>query len=376
LPARRFQGSGHFLLSPGGRVVAGTIGNASLVLWDTRTGKEVRLRNPPSWSGVVVSPDGKVVACDSPDKDGTIILRDLQTGKELRRCPGYPRSLSAFAFSADGRFLAAAFHYEPRVIVIWDVATGKKVAECRGGGQDTTFMALAFSPDSKTLASGGWDSTVRLWEVLTGGERCQFRGHLSAVRALAFSPDGKRLASGGEDTLGMVWDLADPGAAAKGGESLWADLASADAATAYRASRALISLREEGVALLAKHLKPVALVPAGRLAELLAGLDSDQFAVRQKATQELEALVDAAESALRQLLEKGPSLEARRRAEGLLDKLVLPRSPGRLRQYRAVEALESLGTPAARRLLQRLAGGAAGAMATREARAALERLGR
>jgi RNA polymerase sigma factor (sigma-70 family) len=373
LSSRHFNsaGGGRFLWSPGGRVVAGTHGQRHLMLWDTVTGKVTHTASPPLWSGIAVSPDGKLVAADSPMKDGTIILRDAQSGKELRSCQGYPRSLSAFVFSPDGKYLAGAFHSSPRVVVVWDVATGQKVAECRAGDRDTTYMALAFSPDGKTLTSGGSGGRVRLWEVATAGERRSFRGHLSAVRVLGFSPDGRRLASGGEDTLGIVWDLADPGSPKRDGETLWADLASTDAAVAYRASRGLIGMGGKGVALIAQHLKPVAAVEAKRLAKLLTGLDSNQFAVRQRATQELEALADAAEPALRNLLEKGASLEVRRRVQGLLNKQVLPRSPGRLRQFRAVETLEFL---AARRLLERLAGGVPEAFLTREARASLNRL--
>jgi RNA polymerase sigma factor (sigma-70 family) len=375
LTLRDFKGSGSFLPSPGGRVIAAAEGKTTLLLWDRVTGKEERLTIPPSWSGRVVSPDGKFLAYDAADQSGTITLRDLKTGQDVHRCQGYPRSLSAFTFSPDGKYLAAAFHFEPRVVVIWETATGRKVAECRGGDEQTTFMALAFSPDGKTLAAGDDRSgTVRLWEVVTGGERHTFRGHVSCVRALAFSPDGRRLASGGEDTLGMVWDLGEPKTPKREGDSLWNDLASADAAVAYRASRALIGQGADGVGLLEKHLKPVVAVPAKQLTDLIADLNSEQFAVRQKATQTLEELADAAELALRKALESDSPLEVRRRVEGLLSKLVLTRSPGRMRLFRAVETLEFLGTPEARRLLERLAGGAPGALLTREARASLARL--
>jgi WD40 repeat protein len=372
---RDAEGGGRFPLSPRGRLAVGANGKGGIRLWDTLKDAEVRLHDSPWWGGVGVSPAGQLLGCAEPDRDGIVRVRDRGTGREVSRCQGYSRTFSAFVFSPDGIYLAAAFHTEPRIWVVWEAATGRKVAEGRGGDYGTTFMVLAFSPDCKTLATGGWDGVVRLWEVATGGERGAFRGHLSAVRALAFSPDGKRLASGGDDTLGLVWDLADPGEGKRDAGSLWADLASADAAAAYRASRGLASQGAKGVALIERHLKPVAAVSAERLAELIAGLDGAQFAVRQKATRELEELADLAEPALRAALEKGVSLEVRRRAQGLLNKLTLARSPDRLRQFRAVETLELLATPEARRLLQRLAGGAPAALRTRAARTALERLG-
>ena len=68
--------------------------------------------------------------------------------------------------------------------------------------------ALAFSPDSKMLASGGKDNLVRLWETATGKEIRQFQGHRDSIISLAFSPDGKLLAStGGSDGTVRLWQV-------------------------------------------------------------------------------------------------------------------------------------------------------------------------
>jgi hypothetical protein len=60
-------------------------------------------------------------------------------------------------------------------------------------------VAIAFSPDGRTLASGGGDGPIRLWEVASGREVRRLEGHTAWVRAVSFSPDGRTLASGGED---------------------------------------------------------------------------------------------------------------------------------------------------------------------------------
>lgn len=73
-------------------------------------------------------------------------------------------------------------------------------------------------------------------------------------------------------------------------------------------------------------------------------------------------------------LARKPSLEAGKRIEFLLEKLDLLKDPERLRALRAIEVLENIGTAEAQRTLQRLAGGAAEAQQTREAKASLERL--
>src|ERR1700693_4571598 len=74
-------------------------------------------------------------------------------------------------------------------------------------GHQTAVVFLAYSPDGKTLASGG-DDTIKLWDVATGKERATLRGHTKGGFSVAFSPDGKTLASGSGDRTIKLWDLA------------------------------------------------------------------------------------------------------------------------------------------------------------------------
>jgi WD40 repeat protein len=66
---------------------------------------------------------------------------------------------------------------------------------------------VAFAPDGRTLASGGQDGTVVVWDVATRRARAPLRGHTGAVRGLSFSPDGKVLATAGDDGTVRLWDL-------------------------------------------------------------------------------------------------------------------------------------------------------------------------
>jgi RNA polymerase sigma factor (sigma-70 family) len=359
-----------------GRALAvATDRDGSRVFSDADTGKELfRFRQRPrEWRSETVSFDGKFFARGSADQGGNVVVRDIAANKEVRRCQGYPCDVSALAFSGDGRYLAGAFSTEPPAIVLWDFHSGARLVECRGGAD--AFTALAFSPDGRTLASGGGDGMVRLWEVATGGERGSFRGHRGPVLCLAFAPDGDRLVSGGEDTAGLVWNLRARGPAPDL-PALWDDLASADAAKGFQAIGKLVSAPDRAVALLEKRLRPAPVASPERLARLVADLDSDSFEMREKAAKELEGLGEVAEAVLRRAREAGPSAEVRRRAEELLRKLPLTGSGERLRQFRAVEVLEGLATPEARRLLREWGRGAPEALLTRESRAALERLDR
>src|SRR5262249_8398812 len=123
-----------------------------------------------------------------------------------------------------------------------------------------------------------------------------------------------------------------------------------------------------------KELRPVAPVTDRQIDQWVADLDDRRFAVREKAMAALRKAGDQPASALRKILQEQPPLELRRR--GLPRRArghVVTPPVCRVRTLRALELLERLETPAARRLLQDLAGGAPRAWLTRQARAALGR---
>jgi WD40 repeat protein len=82
------------------------------------------------------------------------------------------------------------------------VLTGHKPGK-RGG-----VLSLAFTPDGRTLASGGEDKALRLWQVATGVELLSLGEQPAAVNGVAFSPDGRTLAAALHDGSVRIWEAA------------------------------------------------------------------------------------------------------------------------------------------------------------------------
>jgi WD40 repeat protein len=115
-------------------------------------------------------------------------------------------AVESVVFSPDGRYLAVGTIGGSSVQLI-DTSSWQVIRTFEGHTYGVT--SVAFSPDSKLLASGSDDKRIKLWEVATGQEVRTLRGHTWGVTSVAFSPDGQLLASGSADRTIKLWDISD-----------------------------------------------------------------------------------------------------------------------------------------------------------------------
>jgi WD40 repeat protein len=114
-----------------------------------------------------------------------------------------PAGITSVAFSPDGKTLATG---GPGSAKLLDVATGRQTGSRLAVGTGDLTSSVAFSPDGKTLATGG-DKGAQLWDVATRRPASQPLPAGRRVGSVAFSPDGKILATGGPGGIAL-WDVA------------------------------------------------------------------------------------------------------------------------------------------------------------------------
>jgi WD40 repeat protein len=203
LDAGLFNFVDSILFSSDGRFLA-SADYDSVEIWDAHSGSHLWTVNGKSGGmPIAFSPDGHMLAAGS---DQDVEIWNVVSRTELRTLAGPGGKVWSVAFNSDGHTLASA--NRDNTITLWDIDSGKEIQSLEGhlGEQGHLAESMAFSPDGRTLVSASWDKTIQLWDVTAGRELLTIAQNLGPVSSVAFSPDGKLLASGDEGGMVRLWD--------------------------------------------------------------------------------------------------------------------------------------------------------------------------
>ena len=229
--------------STDGRLI-GTLGAmGQIALWDAQSGSKLRdLASSPtgSFTPPVIKP-GQMPTM--PNMADIAAMMTNVMGSMAAGTPG--QTVTSLAFSDDGRILATggveskanidiaammsgAMGQRPKGqkgskpidpsdmmkdlkveavgrVQLWDVTTGREIGAIRGHGR--AVSKVAFSRDSKLLATASTDNTIKIWDVATRSELRTLTGHTSGIESIDLTPDGRLLASASDDGSTFLWDL-------------------------------------------------------------------------------------------------------------------------------------------------------------------------
>jgi WD40 repeat protein len=197
--------------APDGATIASGDGRGKVVLWDVANGlprRDWRIADKLI-SGVSFSADGKTLAVSAKTAAGVkpgrafVQLWEAATGSPRSIAWGPGSLIHNIAYAPDG---AVALACGDAIVRLWNPGRLEECLSLPAGHKET--WTVAFSPDGQTLATGGDDNKVKLWNVATGDLRSTLNGHFTLVSAVAFCPEGNLLASVGYDGRIRMWDAA------------------------------------------------------------------------------------------------------------------------------------------------------------------------
>lgn len=190
--------------------VAAMFDNGILRVWAAATGMPIEesSTNAAATTTLIAGMDGsftatKAVTLSVGNTAPSWVLERKLDGKDL-----FADRVNAVRFSPDGKTLATGGGELSRSgdIILFDVASGKATRTWKERHADTV-LSLDFSPDGKCLASGAADKIAKVTDIASGKQVNLFEGHTHHVLGVAFRSDGRVLATAGADGIVLCWDM-------------------------------------------------------------------------------------------------------------------------------------------------------------------------
>ncbi|KAL7948846.1 quinon protein alcohol dehydrogenase-like superfamily [Trichoderma barbatum] len=242
------------VFSPNSQLLASASNDRTIRVWDTNSGACLQTLHGhnDTISSVTFSPNGRQLASGSSDT--TVKMWDINSGACLQTLKHFNFSINSIAFSSDNQLLAVvpgftkvevwdanlgaclqtleshiiSVTFSPKgqllascstdgTVSIWDAKLGTRLQKLDNNGPVTRNNSVesrlgvansaAFSPNGQLLASGFYNSIVKVWDVNANTCLHILEGHNKAVLSVAFSPNCQWLASGSVDKTIKIWDI-------------------------------------------------------------------------------------------------------------------------------------------------------------------------
>ncbi len=209
----------HTLKGHAGRVTSVAVSPDGARLYSAGDDGEIRLWDTSNWRcqnidqtsrggacRLAQTPDGSMLAAIWRSRGPAIIWETKKHEEHLRLAlrPDEDSDDYDLAFSPDGAFLAVL---SPGLLRVWDLASCQVAIAIDAPG----VRCVAFSPDGRMLATGGWELKtkfdVQLWDPLSGQQLGRLNGQHNSLYTVGFSPTGDRLVCGGRDLAVHLWEL-------------------------------------------------------------------------------------------------------------------------------------------------------------------------
>ena len=144
------------------------------------------------------SPDSRHIATC---QENMVILCNANTGRSELTYSKHTDEVLTVKWSPDSKYLASSGF--DHVVHVWDAALGQTATMYKG--HTDIVRDIVWSPNQQYLASAGYDKTVQVWEALTGIMVVTFSGHAAEIQTLAWSPDSRLIASTDLQNRTMIW---------------------------------------------------------------------------------------------------------------------------------------------------------------------------